>query len=158
MNEGLKEALLEDHLAPRPQLEAGRLLAREGLATAMIDLSDGVATDLFHLCRASGVGARITGAAVPLSPGLQAAASQLGLDPLQLALTGGEDYQLLFTSPPGAAPALARAFSRAGLARPQALGEVVAGKGVLLVTAAGEREISGQGYDHFRLDLKGEEI
>jgi thiamine-monophosphate kinase len=151
-------ALLAAHRTPRPQLAAGRLLSRKALATAAIDLSDGVATDLFHICQASRVGARINAGAVPLSPALQAAAPILGLAPLKLALTGGEDYQLLFTSPPGTAPALERAFSRAGLPLPAALGEIVAGQGVILVSPEGERDISGQGYDHFRLDLTGEEI
>jgi thiamine-monophosphate kinase len=77
---------------------------------------------------------------------------------LQLALTGGEDYQLLFTCPPALAASLPRAFSRAGLAPPQALGEIVAGAGVMLVTEEGEVDISGRGYDHFRLDQKEEEI
>lgn len=158
MDRGLKEPLIEAHLAPRPQLQAGRVLAREGLATALIDLSDGVATDLSHLCRASGVGARIRGAAVPISAGLAAAAPLLGRDPVQLALTGGEDYQLLFTCPPALAASLPRAFSQAGLAPPQALGEIVAGAGVILVTEEGEVDISGRGYDHFRLDQKEEEI
>ncbi len=158
MDPELKAALIEAHLAPRPQLQAGRLLAREGLATALIDLSDGVATDLYHICLASGAGARIKGAAVPVAPGLEAAAALLGRDPLMLALTGGEDYQLLFTSPPQKAEALGRAFSQAGLPRPQALGEMVAGQNVLLVTEEGELDISGRGYDHFRLDLEAEEI
>jgi len=158
LDQGWREALIEAHLAPRPQLAAGRLLAREGLAPAAIDLSDGVATDLFHICQASGVGARIKAAAVPISAAARAAAPLLDLDPLKLALTGGEDYQLLFTSPPEAAPSLDLAFSRAGLPQPVVLGEIVAGQNVLLVTPAGELDISGQGYDHFRLDLGDEEI
>ena len=94
----LKEALTEAQLRPRPQLRAGRLLAQEGLATALIDTSDGIATDLYHICRASGVGARIPAAAVPVSPRVTAAAPHLGCDPLDLALFGGEDYLLLFTA------------------------------------------------------------
>jgi thiamine-monophosphate kinase len=150
-------ALTEAHLTPRPQLEAGRLLAATGLATALIDLSDGVATDLFHICQASSVGAVIEAAMVPVSPHLAAAAPGLGLDPLNLALTGGEDYQLLFTSPPEAAPALKRAFSRAGLAPPRALGAIQAGQRVLLAGAREKIDISGQGYDHFRLDFEPED-
>jgi thiamine-monophosphate kinase len=152
----LQEALIEAHLRPRPHLRAGRLLAQEGLATALIDTSDGIATDLYHICRASGVGARLPAAAVPVSPRVTAAAPHLGCAPLDLALFGGEDYLLLFTAKPGVAPRLPAAFSRAGLAAPLPLGEIVPGDRVVLATSAGEVDISGQGYDHFRLDLKGD--
>ena len=151
----LQEALTEAHLRPQPQLRAGRLLAQEGLATALIDTSDGIATDLYHICRASGVGARIPAAAVPISPRVMAAAPHLGCDPLDLALFGGEDYLLLFTTKPAVAPRLPSSFSRAGLAAPLPLGHIVPGNRVVLLTSAGEVDISGQGYDHFRLDLKG---
>jgi len=153
-----KAALCRAHLAPQPQLQAGRLLAREGLATSCIDLSDGVATDLFHVCRAGGVGARIPKASVPVSPKVKAVAPLLGRDPLDLALKGGEDYHLLFTSPPELAGRLSQAFSLAGLPPPLPLGEIVAAAGVLLCTQEGEMDISGAGFDHFRLDLKGEGI
>jgi thiamine-monophosphate kinase len=152
----LKEPLTEAHLWPRPLLRAGRLLAQEGLATALIDTSDGVATDLYHICQASGVGALIKETEVPVSPRVQAAAPQLGRDPLDLALTGGEDYLLLFTATPEMAGHLPQSFARAGLAAPLPLGRIVAGDRVLLSTPAGEVDISGQGYDHFRLDLEGE--
>lgn len=152
----LKEALTEAQLRPRPLLRAGRLLAQEGLATALIDTSDGIATDLYHICRASGVGARIPAAAVPVSPRVTAAAPHLGCDPLDLALTGGEDYLLLFTAKPAVAKRLPASFSRAGLAAPLPLGHIVPGDRVILETSAGEVDISGQGYDHFRLDLEGD--
>jgi thiamine-monophosphate kinase len=148
----LKEALTEAHLQPRPHLRAGRLLAQEGLATALIDTSDGIATDLYHICQASGVGALIPAEAVPISPRVMAAAPHLGLDPLDLALCGGEDYLLLFTAPPEVARRLPASFSRAGLAKPYPLGRIVTGNRVVLLTAAGEVDISGRGYDHFRLD------
>jgi len=148
----LKEPLIEAHLRPRPHLQAGRLLARQGLASALIDTSDGVATDLYHICRASGVGARINRTRVPVSPRVQAAAPHLGRDPLDLALTGGEDYLLLFTCPPSRAGRLPQSFTRAGLAPPLPLGHIVSGDRVILETPAGEVDISGRGYDHFRLD------
>jgi thiamine-monophosphate kinase len=148
----LKTPLIEAHLRPRPHLTAGRLLAREGLATALIDTSDGVASDLYHICQASGVGARIIDAGVPVSPRVQALAPQLGRPPLELALSGGEDYLLLFTCPPSIAVRLPRAFTQAGLAAPWPLGRIVPGDRVILETATGDRDISGQGYDHFRLD------
>jgi thiamine-monophosphate kinase len=148
----LTQPLFQAHLAPRPQHRAGRLLARRGLATAMIDLSDGVATDLFHICRASRVGARLEARRVPVSPLVQAAAPWFHRDPLDLALKGGEDYQLLFTSPPEKQAALFRAFTRAGLPLPLLLGEITAGDRVQLVTERGEEDISGAGFDHFRLN------
>jgi thiamine-monophosphate kinase len=148
----LQAPLIEAHLRPRPHLLAGRVLAREGLATALIDTSDGVATDLYHICRAGGVGARIPAAVVPVSPRVRAAAPHLGCDPVDLALTGGEDYLLLFTCPPGIAGRLPQSFSRAGLAAPLPLGRIVTGDRVILETPTGEVDISGRGYDHFRLD------
>jgi thiamine-monophosphate kinase len=150
----LQEPLIEAQLMPRPHLQAGRLLARQGLASALIDISDGVATDLYHICRAGGVGARIDRARVPVSPRVQAAAPHLGRDPLDLALTGGEDYLLLFTCPPSRAGRLPQSFTRAGLAPPLRLGHIVSGERVILETPAGQVDISGRGYDHFRLDLE----
>ena len=153
----LQAALTQAHLQPRPQLRAGWVLAQEGLATSAIDLSDGVATDLAHVCRESGVGARILADQAPVSPRVKAAAPALRQDPLDLALKGGEDYQLLFPCPPEKAGTLAAAFARAGLPEPLALGEIVPGEGVVLITARGEEDISGQGFDHFRVDLGKEE-
>jgi thiamine-monophosphate kinase len=152
----LKKTLVEAHLLPRPQLAAGRVLAQGGLATALIDTSDGVATDLYHICQASGVGALLPAASVPISPRVQTAAPHLNRAPLSLALTGGEDYLLLFTSPPETAAHLAQAFAKAGLPAPLPLGRIVPGDRVILETSAGEVDISGQGYDHFALDLQGE--
>ena len=149
----LMEPLSRALLDPRPQIKAGRVLAEEGLATALIDLSDGVATDLFHVCRASGVGAKIPRDKVPISPRVREAAPILGLAALDLALKGGEDYQLLFTVSPHRVPALLAAFSQNGLDPPLPLGEIIPGEGVRLSTSMGDQDISGGGFNHFRLDL-----
>jgi thiamine-monophosphate kinase len=85
------------HLLPQPRLAVGQTLLRRQLATACIDLSDGISTDLAHLCEESRVAARITASALPLHPLTQ----QLPpADALHAALHGGEDYELLFTAPP----------------------------------------------------------
>lgn len=86
------------HLTPRPQLELGLRLARRRRVAA-IDISDGLAIDLHRLCRESGVGARIAAEALPIPVAVERCASRLGESALDLALTGGEDYVLLFTLP-----------------------------------------------------------
>ncbi|PZC47331.1 MAG: thiamine-monophosphate kinase [Chloroflexi bacterium] len=93
-DEPVTTSLLEAHFRPVPQVAAGLALVRAGITTA-IDLSDGLVGDLERLCRASGVAARIEADAVPLHPAL---AKVFPNDSIQLALTGGEDYQLLFTA------------------------------------------------------------
>ncbi|HTW47329.1 MAG TPA: thiamine-phosphate kinase [Acidobacteriaceae bacterium] len=96
-----KAASGHPHLFPEPRLAAGRRL--RGLASAMIDVSDGLSTDLTHLCEASGLAAEIDAATLPVDP-LAVAAGRAGLtqSALDLALHGGEDYELLFTAAPGA--------------------------------------------------------
>ncbi len=148
----LREPLIRAHLEPQPQVTAGRVLAREGLATACIDLSDGVATDMMHICRLSGVGARLAAADIPLSQGVKAVARMVEKDPVDLALRGGEDYQLLFTVSPAQASRVPDIFTRAGLAVPSRIGEISSGKEVVLITGKKEKIISGEGFDHFRLD------
>ncbi len=148
----LAEPLLRAHLTPRPQVAAGRLLAREGLATACIDLSDGAAMDLMHICRSSGLGARLEAADLPVPPGVRVVAGLLGREFWELALMGGEDYQLLFTCPPDRASRLPAVFSQAGLEVPCRIGVMVSGKEVWLQEGETKKIISGAGYEHFRLD------
>src|SRR5881396_1626150 len=89
--------LIDRHLHPTPRIKEGQLLAAHRLATAAIDLSDGLSGDLVHICEQSGVGAEIETSALPLSPACRAYAAASRLDPVRLALTGGEDYELLFS-------------------------------------------------------------
>lgn len=85
------------HFFPEPRIGVGRILREKGLASAMIDTSDGLSTDLGHICEESGVGAELQGEAIPRA-GVGKPAKEVDL---QLALHGGEDYELLFTSPSG---------------------------------------------------------
>jgi thiamine-monophosphate kinase len=107
-------------LEPRPRLEAGRALAEAG-ATAMIDLSDGLGGDASHIAEASGVGLRIDAAALPLADGVT--------DPA-MAVSGGEDYELLATIPPERLEAATTAVEKQGGIALTRIGEVVAGEGV----------------------------
>jgi thiamine-monophosphate kinase len=92
--------LIERQLKPEPRLDIIQQLANAGCTPdALIDISDGLATELIHICKASGVGCRIDAARIPIDPETLKLAAEMNLDPYQLALYGGEDYELLFTCP-----------------------------------------------------------
>jgi thiamine-monophosphate kinase len=99
---GLERARGSVRRVPTPRLRAGAALSRSGWASACIDISDGLLADLGHLCRASGVGARVEADLVPRPAGFTAACRRAGQDPDALALGAGEDYELLFTVGPRA--------------------------------------------------------
>jgi len=126
--------------APRARIEQG--LALSGVATSAVDVSDGALADLGHVCEASGLGAIIEAARIPLAPGMDELARKLGVDPLQLALSGGEDYELIYTLPPAA-------VDPAGGVR---IGHVLNVPGsVRVIDARGQEiEVGRGGYQHFR--------
>ncbi len=105
------DELIRHHHRPRPHLEEGEWLGRERGVHAMMDVSDGVASDLLHILRGSAVGATVDLSRIPVSPLLQRTAEQFdGWEARRLALTGGEDYVLLLTVAPEEADDLERRF------------------------------------------------
>jgi thiamine-monophosphate kinase len=139
--------LLQKHLYPEPRLALGEWLAKNGRATAMIDTSDGLSTDLAHICEASGVGARVWADRIP-KVAVPSALYELGLDPLRLSLDGGDDYELLFTMPRRLARRLPRTVRGVPIT---IIGEITSGKRVLLVDHAGRATpLRPQGWDPFR--------
>ncbi len=132
---------------PTPRVEWGRLLGELRLATALIDLSDGLSSDLSHLCAESGVGASVEAALLPLDPSVRAAGFD-DEDALCLALDGGEDFELLFTVRPRDVAKLPDEVEGVRVTR---VGEVTAGRGRLELTRDGRAlPLRPGGFEHFK--------
>lgn len=146
----LYQAALDAHLRPSPRVAEGLFFAESGAVTAAMDLSDGLLKDLGEICDASGCGACLDGQAVPVHPAAAAVALLHKRDALDLALNGGEDYELLLAVKPVMFPSLAETyFSRFGTPLYR-FGELVREKGLSLVTKEGKREkLSFTGFKHF---------
>jgi thiamine-monophosphate kinase len=141
--------LLNAHFRPVARVGEGQTLARAG-ATAMMDISDGLTKDLARLCRASGVGAVLTPALVPVAPALDQLKGFLPIDPLALALEGGEDFELLAALPPAAVEATVTMLRERFGTPLSEIGEVRMEEGLVAVEPDGsERPLEPGGWDHF---------
>jgi thiamine-monophosphate kinase len=139
--------LISRQIRPEPRVEWGALLGERRLASAMIDLSDGLSSDLAHLCRESGVGARVEAALLPLDPLLKSTATSEE-DALSLALDGGEDFELLFTVRPRDAAKLPAEVGGVPATR---VGEITAARGKIKLLRDGrERLLKPGGFEHFK--------
>lgn len=145
MEEAVAEKLIARQLEPVPRLEAGRALAGAG-ATAMIDLSDGLGGDATRMVEASGVGFSIDASTVPIAAGVEAAAAILARDPLQLAISGGEDYELLAAIPPERLEEATATLAEKCDTSLTRIGEAVAGESVE-VRLPGGGLLEPTGYD-----------
>ncbi|MGA9994218.1 MAG: thiamine-phosphate kinase [Pyrinomonadaceae bacterium] len=143
----LTEKLLLRHLAPLPRVGWGVALGEERLATAMIDISDGLSSDLKHLCEESEVGALIEAARIPVDSNVSRLCGRRALDPLLLALHGGEDFELLFTVDPHD---LARLPSRIDGVPVTYIGDVTDRPGrVRILEGAHAWDLEAGGFEHF---------
>jgi len=140
--------LARRQLRPSPPVAAGPALVSSRLARAAIDVSDGLAQDLGHVARESGLAAHVEIERVPLARGLARAAAKLGLDPLTLALAGGEDYELLFTAPRNA-PA-AREYARRLGCPVTEIGAMARGRGVHFTRGGRAYAPAAAGFAHFK--------
>ena len=140
----LAASLIRQHVAPEAETALGCALVTQGLATACIDISDGLSTDLHRLCRASGCGALVEAIRVPIFQDLPEYAASFGIDPSKAALHGGEEYALLFTS------RLRESELSSRLGRPvYAIGRIVEGSSVMIETESGVTPLKRGGFDHF---------
>ena len=138
--------LIERHLRPTPRVKEGIQLAKIGMVTSMIDISDGLLCDLGHICEESKVGARIRIDELPLSQGFNTLSAKYG--GIGLALSGGEDYELLFTV---RSKDVKSFMSMTEGTKYTPIGEVLKGKVVEVIGADGSRYLpKSSGYEHFR--------
>lgn len=143
--------LVGAHLRPVARVGAGRVLAASPGVGAAQDVSDGLVTDLSHICRASGVGCVLEAVRVPVAVAARALAAMSGDDPLAWALTGGEDYELLFTVRPWAAEEVERRLQDAGETVTRIGVITAAEEGTKLIHPDGrEAPLTPAGYEHFR--------
>ncbi|NIQ37967.1 MAG: thiamine-phosphate kinase [Proteobacteria bacterium] len=147
--------LIRRHLAPPPPVHKGRKIAALGCATSMIDISDGLLADLGHLTEESRVGANLWVDQIPLSRAFKKLAPSYCVRPIDLALGGGEDYELLFTAPRKTVEiALSRSENVDFPVYP--VGDVTSHPKKISLLSGNKRAYSPSrlGHDHFRIDAK----
>ena len=147
-NERRYRPLITRYRTPHARQREGACLAAEGLVSAMIDLSDGLSTDVGHLAEQSGVGMEIDAAQIPISPALRRYVQRVGRDPIDFALNGGDDYELLFAVPPKKQSRLSDLIQR-GIINATPIGVVVSkSRGRRIYIDGQIRPLVAAGYDH----------
>ena len=145
-----RKFLIGRHLRPTARIAEGRWLSAHRFATSAIDISDGLSGDLRHICEESHVGVELDLGALPLSPACRAYAASRKLDPVDLSLTGGEDYELLFTVSPQQRPRLEQSAIEQGFAL-TCIGEIHPHRfGIQALSPHGTRHrLANTSYEHF---------
>jgi len=144
--------LLRQFHRPEPRLLLGQTLALTGAVTAMMDVSDGVASDLRHICKRSNVSATLQAAAIPLSDPFIRYCEQTQTDPIALALSGGEDYELLFTITPNRATEIEKRVQSQELPPITCIGHITAPNQELTIAhkEGSQSPLNFKGFDHFK--------
>lgn len=135
------ESLIQSHIRPTPRLLEGQALMSTSAIGAMMDISDGIASDLRHILKSSHVGARIALEKLPISPNLKSFCSRYGLDEYKLATGGGEDYELLFTAHPGIEASVDFPIYK--------IGEIVPGDSLIWTLNGTAVDFNVNGFNHF---------
>jgi thiamine-monophosphate kinase len=142
------ERLLVRHLRPEPRVGWGLVLGQERLASALIDVSDGLSSDLAHLCKESGVGALVESSHIPIDSFVAELCGRRALDPLMLALHGGEDFELLFTVSPENVARLPRRVDGVSVTH---IGEIKeTSEGIKISEGVRVWQLHPGGWEHFR--------
>ena len=151
LRDGLQLAGIKKHLIPVPRLREGRLLARSGYVTSMIDISDGLASEVYHICEASGTGAKLCMNSIPLSDNVRRVAECINRQPYDLALYGGEDYELLFTCRPDKVSSLTENMLEVCGTALTTVGQIVERSRSITIEDVSGKITSPKlrGYDHF---------
>lgn len=138
------------HLRPRARVAEGRWLGQASGVHAMMDCSDGLATDLAHVCRESDVGARIALDRIPVVPAVEQAGRALGRDSREWAVCGGEDYELLLTADPGAIDHLVAGLREATGSSLTVIGRIEGPAGEVVFVDTNDRPVAMRaGFEHF---------
>lgn len=134
-------SLISSHMKPMPRLSEGQALLETGLTGAMMDVSDGIASDLRHILKASGVGASVDLDSLPMADELRSVCLKYGQDAHKLAASGGEDYELLFTAPREIENLLDFPVYR--------IGEIVPGDSLIWMWNGNAMDLDIKGFNHF---------
>lgn len=145
------EDVLARYRRPQPRLQEAQYLRQYAVLHSLLDLSDGLSSDLRHICEASGVGARLQAAHIPITIQTRQVALARGADPLDYALHGGEDFELCLTAPAGQIERLQDDFQQHFDCPLVRVGHIQSGAGILLIRPDGTQQpLPVKGYDHFR--------
>lgn len=150
LNRRIVGPVIDRFLQPVPRIEEARYLCAKAQINSMIDISDGLSSDLLHICQASRVGAEIISSSLPISPGAKALAKNQDISPYDWALNGGEDFELCLTTERGALISIVKGFEETFGLPLTKIGIIIEGQDIILADESGRKHLlEPGGYNHF---------